>query len=142
MCRKQVAAVILPLVLASLAGYSSQALSTFGVSNTKAPSAAPTTPPGKYFLYNGTATPHVNLQWLWLDERRHRLYAQCFEHRRRRNTFFLTLCVVWNARSYFNYLRITGTFRGYRVPLYKKMFTIRRSRLWQDITHTRISKYW
>ncbi|XP_022833561.1 uncharacterized protein LOC111361407 isoform X2 [Spodoptera litura] len=47
MCRKQVAAIILPLVLASLTGYSSEALSTFGVSNTKAPSAAPTPPPAR-----------------------------------------------------------------------------------------------
>ncbi|CAB3252651.1 unnamed protein product [Arctia plantaginis] len=48
MCRKQVAALILSLVLASLTGYSSEALSTFGVSNTKPPpTAAPTPPPGQ-----------------------------------------------------------------------------------------------
>ncbi|XP_026748051.1 uncharacterized protein LOC113509015 isoform X1 [Trichoplusia ni] len=47
MYRKQVAALILPLVLASLAGYSSEALSTFGVSNTKPPSPAPTAPPAR-----------------------------------------------------------------------------------------------
>ncbi|CAB3246527.1 unnamed protein product [Arctia plantaginis] len=48
MCRKQVAALILSLVLASLTGYSSEALSTFGVSNTKPPpTAAPTPPPAR-----------------------------------------------------------------------------------------------
>ncbi|XP_031767779.1 uncharacterized protein LOC113519182 isoform X3 [Galleria mellonella] len=47
MCRKQAAAVILPLLLAWLTGDSSEALSTFGVSNTRPPSAAPTAPPAR-----------------------------------------------------------------------------------------------
>lgn len=54
MYRQEAAALILPLLLAWLTGDSSEALSTFGVSNTKPPSAVPTTPPGKDFLYNGT----------------------------------------------------------------------------------------
>lgn len=48
-CRRQAAAAILPLLLAGwLTGESSEALTTFGKSNTQAPKElAPTSPPGK-----------------------------------------------------------------------------------------------
>lgn len=48
--RKQAAAAIVTLLLAWLTGDSSEALSTFGVSNTKPPAPTPTYPPGKLFF--------------------------------------------------------------------------------------------
>ena len=47
-CRRQAAAAILPLLLAGwLTGESSEALTTFGKSNTTPKEVAPTVPPGE-----------------------------------------------------------------------------------------------
>lgn len=60
-CRRQAAGVILPLLLTGwLTGDSSEALSSFGVSNTRPPVApSPTAPPGEIFLYNWDKYTHL-----------------------------------------------------------------------------------
>lgn len=70
-CRKQAAAAILPVLLAGwLTSESSEALTTFGKSQTQAPKdAAPTAPPGNawltYYLTHSSLRDASGIKGLW-----------------------------------------------------------------------------